>query len=82
MLEGKLEYISTHAPYEGSDVIGFKGCRVLGQFQPTLPVRGATGGAQLPAALLDISIHAPREGSDTYLMAWASSASYFNPRSP
>ena len=64
MLEGKLEYISTHAPYEGSDVIGFKGCRVLGQFQPTLPVRGATGGAQLPAALLDISIHAPREGSD------------------
>ncbi len=65
MLEGKLEYISTHAPYEGSDVIGFKGCRVLGQFQSTLPVRGATFLARHTTAFWPvISIHAPREGSD------------------
>ena len=34
--------ISTHAPRTGSDSTAYAGCAIYGQFQPTLPARGAT----------------------------------------
>ncbi len=34
------------------------------QFQPTLPVRGATAAGEDPRAASHISTHAPRAGSD------------------
>ena len=55
--------ISIHAPREGSDLILF-GRHVLGRFQSTLPVRGATYCPAGPICFFTISIHAPREGSD------------------
>ena len=35
-------WVSTHAPREGSDVVGRLPCVTPMTFQPTLPVRGAT----------------------------------------
>ena len=35
-----------------------------GEFQSTLPARGATVGAVILGDIVGISIHAPREGSD------------------
>ena len=58
------ERISIHAPREGSDAWGDAYACLRGEFQSTLPVRGATGGIFAPASNRAISIHAPREGSD------------------
>ena len=42
--EGLTMQISIHAPREGSDPDGGDAAAIAGQFQSTLPVRGATGG--------------------------------------
>jgi len=61
----RTEEISIHAPREGSDRCYFNPLKSRKGFQSTLPVRGATGGANsFLLAPRDISIHAPREGSD------------------
>ncbi len=57
-------YISTHAPHAGSDlnqIINRLG-KVL--FQPTLPMRGATGLDIKSEESYNISTHAPHAGSD------------------
>ena len=63
-LLGEQAVISIHAPLTGSDPASR--CPSLGhrQFQSTLPLRGATIGAQVDPASLQISIHAPLTGSD------------------
>ena len=59
------EYISIHAPREGSDALGVPIRPVTAQFLSTLPARGATGTATASNCWsTEISIHAPREGSD------------------
>ena len=52
------------------------------EFQSSLPVRGATWSILRQGHTLGISIHAPREGSDKTSYPWATTAWYFNPRSP
>ena len=51
-------------------------------FQPTLPARGATLGANLQQPHIAISTHAPRTGSDMSLSTSGTRATNFNPRSP
>ena len=52
-------------------------------FQSTLPVWGATRGAECPESQTPISIHAPRVGSDGCSNSSTSFwYCYFNPRSP
>ena len=55
---------------------------VLVQFQPTLPVRGATPGLVGIGQLELISTHAPRAGSDVSISPIVTSSLNFNPRSP
>ena len=75
--------ISIHAPREGSDLAGLVKCANCGQFQSTLPVRGATRQGYHEPWELAISIHAPREGSDlVHLAKNRLYRSNFNPRSP
>ena len=52
------------------------------EFQSSLPVRGATQEFQFDLRVILISIHAPREGSDKTSYPRATTAWYFNPRSP
>ena len=56
--------ISIHAPHAGSDAIEMSMNYPDGQFQSTLPMRGATGTASVLAMRAPISIHAPHAGSD------------------
>ncbi len=51
-------------------------------FQPTLPVRGATGSPQTYGVSSGISTHAPRAGSDMATNGMAPKQLDFNPRSP
>ena len=55
--------ISTHAPLAGRDAIKRETQRVM-QFQPTRPLRGATGMTALQKWLKEISTHAPLAGRD------------------
>ena len=61
--------ISTHAPRAGRD----RALRELrerdGRFQPTRPVRGATGVNVNGSLIMSISTHAPRAGRDAIRMA-------------
>ena len=57
--------ISTHAPRAGSDECDKDGNWVGAEFQPTLPLRGATAASGPAAPRLPISTHAPRAGSDS-----------------
>ena len=54
----------------------------LKEFQPTLPVRGATGLPLRDKLLVRISTHAPRAGSDRGVRGWRLIIGDFNPRSP
>ena len=56
--------ISIHAPHAGSDQMRGLLLREHGQFQSTLPMRGATKSLARRGTILDISIHAPHAGSD------------------
>ena len=56
--------ISIHAPRGGSDQTPAVLPQRQQQFQSTLPVGGATKGADTFTGGTDISIHAPRGGSD------------------
>ena len=56
--------ISIHAPRTGSDALDTKQLLTLGQFQSTLPARGATLNPREDNGRVIISIHAPRTGSD------------------
>ena len=56
--------ISIHAPRTGSDALDTKQLLTLGQFQSTLPARGATFVLYSLLPCCFISIHAPRTGSD------------------
>ena len=53
-----------------------------GEFQSTLPVRGATFSNFIAFIFCYISIHAPRAGSDCRKFARFCHANNFNPRSP
>ena len=52
------------------------------EFQPTLPVRGATNIADPLSISVYISTHAPRAGSDSRMHTFLRPLLYFNPRSP
>ena len=60
-----MEAISIHAPREGSDAYQVDDIVSYGEFQSTLPARGATIPHVSPQLGQEISIHAPREGSDS-----------------
>ena len=51
-------------------------------FQPTLPLRGATGRADRGREHGGVSTHAPLAGSDRVTSGWSARFSRFNPRSP
>ena len=56
---------------------------LVSQFQPTLPVRGATAqNGIIKWEVKHISTHAPRAGSDPEHMQYLRREAYFNPRSP
>ncbi len=80
--KGVMTLISIHAPRAGSDPQLFGTGAAQGQFQSTLPVRGATGEQAKRGGEVMISIHAPRAGSDCIRLRVASASEYFNPRSP
>ncbi len=61
-----LLHISTHAPRTGSDSRRAASRQKEGQFQPTLPARGATATGVSRFTTVPISTHAPRTGSDRY----------------
>ena len=52
------------------------------EFQPTLPVRGATKAKTLGAKYSKISTHAPRAGSDLFVRIDAAFAEIFQPTLP
>ena len=56
--------ISIHAPLTGSDLLAIALVPLVGKFQSTLPLRGATSSSEVIFVLIDISIHAPLTGSD------------------
>ena len=56
--------ISIHAPRTGSDIAALTAAVSSGEFQSTLPARGATQFGDGGDFALLISIHAPRTGSD------------------
>ena len=56
--------VSTHAPLAGSDISEFFQFKVLFQFQPTLPLRGATLRHDVAPVVRHVSTHAPLAGSD------------------
>ena len=59
----------------------FEACLIDG-FQPTLPMRGATGVNGVERHGEGISTHAPHAGSDEQLLECLIKPSNFNPRSP
>ena len=74
--------VSTHAPLAGSDQTILPSYPVEWQFQPTLPLRGAT---HLEVALVVeelVSTHAPLAGSDLRHEGIDPAGESFNPRSP
>ena len=73
--------VSTHAPLAGSDS-AFSQFKGLFQFQPTLPLRGATGVLLVPSQVALVSTHAPLAGSDIAEMFLRVKPASFNPRSP
>ena len=77
-----LFVISTHAPHAGSDWSQRAGRCTRSKFQPTLPMRGATGDAPLGGAHRPISTHAPHAGSDCDRLRGRGHERDFNPRSP
>ena len=74
--------ISTHAPREGCDPWTLPRAQACWIFQPTHPVRGATGNGTPPPPGELISIHAPREGCDKGHSFGIQTALNFNPRTP
>mgnify|MGYP001347592869 CR=1 FL=1 len=62
--QGYNDFVSIHAPREGSDQIGEFGVTLYRMFQSTLPAKGATQYLALLVLIVPVSIHAPREGSD------------------
>ena len=62
--------ISTHAPRAGSDLEPEQNTYTGNRFQPTLPVRGATGECIKLDYGYRISTHAPRAGSDSANYRW------------
>ena len=53
-----------------------------GQFQSTLPMRGATTATAQDLGAMPISIHTPHAGSDSSSCGLRPTCSYFNPHSP
>ena len=58
------DFISIHAPREGSDHLRHHRLLATKRFLSTLPARGATYHVKAVPPSRQISIHAPREGSD------------------
>ena len=79
--DGRLIYISIHAPCEGSDLHFDTQPFHQAGFQSTLPVRGATSMLSSDTVSFGISIHAPCEGSDGFFFNPIRSCPDFNPRS-
>ena len=77
-----LTQISTHAPLAGRDFQCF-GLLIQRLFQPTRPLRGATGVLRLLALRAEvISTHAPLAGRDDLSGCPVRPATHFNPRAP
>ena len=74
--------VSIHAPRAGSDGVGVVYRQDRGQFQSTLPARGATDVLPVGPPFRDVSIHAPRAGSDSMCHPVMDPPKGFNPRSP
>ena len=83
-MEGLKLYvkISIHAPREGSDDHALAEGPHGGQFQSTLPARGATAECSSLCWTRTISIHAPREGSDNPEKAQYSAADIISIHAP
>ena len=76
------ERVSTHAPLAGSDICAAEQALRKYPFQPTLPLRGATGAAASAEPHLGVSTHAPLAGSDPPCGTMPRIGTGFNPRSP
>ena len=79
---GAGDLVSTHAPLAGSDNAYNAMTAEQREFQPTLPLRGATDGVAVQSAALPVSTHAPLAGSDAMPPMAVNPISRFNPRSP
>ena len=60
-----IAVVSTHAPHAGSDGDYFEYEFGLNEFQPTLPMRGATLKRDPLWFNVVVSTHAPHAGSDS-----------------
>ena len=66
----------------GERRFGWGGNRAAVEFQPTLPLRGATNSKMLVLHLVPVSTHAPLAGSDQVEFCITKATEGFNPRSP
>ena len=95
-LRGNRGHVSIHAPQAGSDKAGWHWVIRVGEFQSTLPRRGATALYVANNQRKKVSIHAPggerlrissgliapRRGATITNLATTELTSRFNPRSP
>ena len=70
------------SPHGERHVLRLDVLRLNGEFQSTLPARGATKLMGAPDDVVRISIHAPRTGSDMLAFFQILVSGNFNPRSP
>ena len=73
--------VSTHAPLAGSDLL-FGAIDDFFEFQPTLPLRGATARRRRQVPPLVVSTHAPLAGSDAPAETVALQLRVFQPTLP
>ena len=75
--------ISTHAPHAGSDLPLIRFVGFHGQFQPTLPMRGATFLLRFKRSLaIDFNPRSPCGERLSRARRGCGQRGYFNPRSP
>ena len=74
--------ISTHAPHAGSDADNVYNAISAGQFQPTLPMRGATNYKPHYWRFCRFQPTLPMRGATLASACTAASNAHFNPRSP
>ncbi len=75
--------VSIHAPNEGSDPLrDHPVVAIIGKFQSTLPMKGATRCGRCCCDRVFVSIHAPNEGSDYSLDPHARGAAHVSIHAP
>ena len=77
-----MDNVSTHAPHAGSDFLVLMFLQMYEQFQPTLPMRGATNRTLHASPQSDVSTHAPHAGSDCACNLRLAVVSGFQPTLP